>query len=68
MALEKYSAKASAKQNKAYNMFEKSESPKVKKAELKKPETKSDKAKELKAGMQMMKGKPAGKPAIKKKK
>ena len=40
---------------KAYNMFEKTEPAKVKKAEMKKPESKTEKAREMKVGMKMMK-------------
>jgi len=47
-------AKMTGKQMKAYNMFEKTEPTKVKKAEMKKPESKSEKARETKVGMKMM--------------
>ena len=60
-------AKMTAKQMKAYNMFEKTEPAKVKKAELgKKPETKADKARDLKKGMHLMNGKMMKKSAMKK--
>jgi hypothetical protein len=60
-------AKMTGKQMKAYNMFEKTEPAKVKKAELgKKPETKADKAKELKKGMHLMAGKMMKNSAMKK--
>jgi len=39
---------------KAYAAYEKTESPKMKKAEMKKPEGKAEKARETKAGMAML--------------
>jgi len=44
----------SAKMSKAYAAYEKKEPAKTKKAEMKKPESKSEKARETKVGMKMM--------------
>lgn len=51
---------------KAYAMYEKTENVLVKKKELTKPEGKKEKAKETKAGMHMMKGKPMKNSSMKK--
>ena len=51
--------------SKAYATYEKTESPKMKKAEMKKPEGSKEKARELNAGMKMMK-KSAPKSMVKK--
>ena len=48
-------AKMSPMQMKAYAAYEKKEPAKTKKAEMKKPESKTEKARELKVGMKMMK-------------
>jgi len=51
---------------KAYAAYEKTENVLTKKKELKKPEGKKEKIRELKAGMHMMKGKPMKNSAMKK--
>ena len=51
---------------KAYAAYEKTENVLTKKKELKKPEGKAKKAKEVKAGMHLMKGKPMKNSAMKK--
>ena len=51
---------------KAYAAYEKTENALMKKKELKTPEGKKEKARELKAGMHMMKGKPMKNSAMKK--
>ena len=45
----------SPKMMQAYAAYEKKEPAKTKKAEMKKPESKAEKAREMKAGMNMMK-------------
>jgi hypothetical protein len=60
-------AKMSPKMMKAYAAYEKKEPAATKKKELKKPEGKKEKARELKVGMHMMKGKPMKNSAMKKK-
>jgi hypothetical protein len=52
--------------SKAYAMYEKTENVLMKKKELKTPEGKKEKAREVKAGMHMMKGKPMKNSAMKK--
>jgi len=51
---------------KAYAAYEKTENVLMKKKELKKPEGKVEKAKEVKKGMHLMKGKPMKNSAMKK--
>ena len=50
---------------KAYAAYEKTENVLMKKKELKKPEGKAEKAKEVKKGMHLMKGKPMKNSAMK---
>jgi hypothetical protein len=47
--------KAAPSKKAAYAMFEKTEPAKIKKAEIKNPESKKEKARETKVGMNMMK-------------